>query len=270
MTDPRVLALLHAELDGDLDAAGRAELASHLAADPALSSLRAELAAVDAGLAALHAVEPPAVVLADILAGLPPVRRESVVVPLRATAAAATVPATRSATGPETSRATVMRSRRMVRVWAYAASLLAVVGTGALLQQSGLLTAELADEAAGTLVQPGAPAELLDSVPLEFPGVSGRAQAFRDEGVRLEIELANAEDLRVVVLGGGTEQALAAPRQPNGARQQLQLKLPAAAIAAGRVNLRLEAQGRVVGEASLAVQPSGLSQPEEKTTSSTN
>jgi len=265
MTDPRVLALLHAELDGDLDAAGRAELASHLVVDPALSSLRAELAAVDAGLAALPAVEPPAVVLADILAGLPPVRRESVVVPLRATAAA-----TRSATGAETSRATVMRSRRVVRVWAYAASLLAVVGAGVLLQQSGLLTAELAGEAAGTLVQPGTSAEMLDSVPLEFPGISGRAQAFRDEGVRLEIELANAEDLRVVILGGGTEQALAAPRQPNGARQQLRLKLPAAAIAAGRVNLRLEAQGRVVGEASLAVLPSGPSQPEEKTTSSTN
>ena len=224
MTDPRLLALLHAELDGDLDAAGRAELASHLATDPELARLRAELAAVDAGLAALPAVEPPALVLADILAGLPPVRRETVVVALRAPAA-----------------------------WAYAASLFAVVGAGVLLQQSGLLTAELAGEAAGTLVQPGAPAELLDSVPLEFPGISGRAQAFRDEGVRLDIELANAEDLRVVVLGGGTEQTLAAPRQANGARQQLQLKLPAAAIAAGRVNLRLEAQGRVVGEASLAV-----------------
>jgi hypothetical protein len=250
MTDPRLLALLHAELDGDLDAAGQAELASHLATDPELVRLRAELAAVDAGLAALPAVEPPAVVLADILAGLPPVRRESVVVPLLAPAAA---PTTAPLAAP-----TVLRSRRMVRVWAYAASLLAMVGAGVLLQQSGLLTAELAGEAAGTLVHPGASAELLDSVPLEFPGVSGRAQAFRDEGVRLDIELANAEDLRVVVLGGGTEQTLAAPRQANGARQQLQLKLPAAAIAAGRVNLRLEAQGRVVGEASLAVRQAAI------------
>ncbi len=256
MTDPRLLALLHAELDGDLDAAGQAELASHLATDPELARLRAELAAVDVGLAALPAVEPPAVVLADILAGLPPVRRESVVVPLRAPAAA---PTSAPLAAP-----TVLRSRRVVRVWAYAASLIAMVGAGVLLQQSGLLTAELAGEAAGTLVHPGAPAELLDSVPLEFPGISGRAQAFRDEGVRLDIELANAEDLRVVVLGGGTEQALAAPRQPNGARQQLQLQLPAAAIAAGRVNLRLEAQGRVVGEASLAVQPSAHSRPEVK------
>ena len=55
MTDPRLLALLHAELDGDLDAAGRAELTSHLATDPELARLRAELAAVDAGLAALPA-----------------------------------------------------------------------------------------------------------------------------------------------------------------------------------------------------------------------
>ncbi len=257
MTDPRLLALLHAELDGDLDAAGQAELASHLATDPELARLRAELAAVDVGLAALPAVEPPAVVLADILAGLPPLPREPVVVPLRAPASAPT-------SAPLAAPVTVMRSRRVVRVWAYAASLLAVVGAGVLLQQSGLLTAELAGEAAGTLVQPGAPAELLDSVPLEFPGISGRAQAFRDEGVRLDIELANAEDLRVVVLGGGTEQVFAAPRQANGTRQQLQLKLPAAAIAAGRVNLRLEAQGRVVGEASLAVQPSAHSRPEVK------
>lgn len=246
MTDPRLLALLHAELDGDLDAAGQAELASHLATDPELARLRAELAAVDAGLAALPAVEPPALVLADILAGLPPVRRETVVLALRAPAAVPT-------TLPSVAPVTVIRSRRMVRVWAYAASLFAVMGAGVLLQQSGLLTAELAGEAAGTLVQPGASAELLDSVPLEFPGVSGRAQAFRDEGVRLDIELANAEDLRVVVLGGGTEQTLAAPRHTDGASQQLHLKLSAAAIAAGRVNLRLEAQGRVVGEASLAV-----------------
>ena len=256
MTDPRLLALLHAELDGDLDAAGQAELASHLATDPELARLRAELAAVDAGLAALPAVEPPAVVLADILAGLPPVRRESVVVPLRAPAAA---PTSAPLAAP-----TVLRSRRVVRVWAYAASLIAMVGAGVLLQQSGLLTAELAGEAAGTLVHPGAPAELLDSVPLEFPGISGRAQAFRDEGVRLDIELANAEDLRVVVLGGGTEQVLAAPRHTDGASQPLRLKLSAAAIAAGRVNLRLEAQGRVVGEASLAVQPSAHSRPEVK------
>ena len=251
MTDPRLLALLHAELDGDLDAAGRAELASHLATDPELARLRAELAAVDAGLAALPAVEPPALVLADILAGLPPVRRETVVVALRAPAAVPT-------TLPSVAPVTVIRSRRMVRVWAYAASLFAVMGAGVLLQQSGLLTAELAGEAAGTLVQPGAPAELLDSVPLEFTGISGRAQAFRDEGVRLDIELANAEDLRVVVLGGGTEQTLAAPRHTDGASQQLHLKLSAAAIAAGRVNLRLEAQGRVVGEASLAVRQAAI------------
>jgi hypothetical protein len=262
MTDPRLLSLLHAELDGDLDAPGQAELTSHLAADPALARLRAELAAVDAGLAALPAVEPPAVVLADILAGLPPLTREPVVVPLRATAA---VPTSAPLAAP-----TVLRSRRVVRVWAYAASLLAMVGAGVLLQQSGLLTAELAGEAAGTLVHPGAPAELLDSVPLEFPGVSGRAQAFRDEGVRLDIELANAEDLRVVVLGGGTEQVLAAPRHTDGASQQLRLKLSAAAIAAGRVNLRLEAQGRVVGEASLAVQPSGHTRPAEKPVNSKN
>ncbi len=263
MTDPRLLALLHAELDGDLDAAGQAELASHLATDPELARLRAELAAVDAGLAALPAVEPPAVVLADILAGLPPLPREPVVVPLRAPASAPT-------TAPLAAPVTVIRSRRVVRVWAYAASLLAVVGAGVLLQQSGLLTAELAGEAAGTLVQPGAPAELLDSVPLEFPGISGRAQAFRDEGVRLDIELANAEDLRVVVLGGGTEQVLAAPRHTDGASQPLRLKLSAAAIAAGRVNLRLEAQGRVVGEASLAVQPSGHTRPAEKPVNSKN
>jgi hypothetical protein len=239
MTDSRLLSLLHAELDGELDLAGRAELASQLAANPELARLRAELAAVDADLGGLPAVEPPAVLLADILAGLPPVSREPVVVPLRA-AAAVTVPLT------------ARRTRRVVRVWAYAASLLAVVGAGVLLQRPGLLTADMADEAAGTLVQPGASPELLDSVMLAFPGISGRAQTFRDEGVRLEMELVTVEDLRVVVLGGGTEQALAAPRQADDGRQLWQLQLPAATVAAGRVKLRLEAQGRVVGEASLA------------------
>ena len=239
MTDPRLLSLLHAELDGELDLAGRAELASQLAANPELARLRAELAAVDAGLGGLPAVEPPPVVLAAILAGLPPVSREPVVVPLRAPAAV---------TAPATAR----RSRRAVRVWAYAASLFAVVGAGVLLQRPGLLTGDMADDAAGTLVQPDATVELLDSAVLAFPGISGQAQTISDEGVRLEMELVTAEDLRVVVLGGGTEQALALPRPADGGRQQWQLQLPAAAIAAGRVKLRLEAQGRVVGETSLA------------------
>lgn len=58
--DPRTLELIHAELDDELDAVGRAELATRLSADPLARLQRDQLHRMAHSLARLAPVEPPA------------------------------------------------------------------------------------------------------------------------------------------------------------------------------------------------------------------
>lgn len=60
MVDPGRLALIHEEIDGELDAAGRAELARWLLADPEGHALRDDLRRLCTALDSVPAVEPPA------------------------------------------------------------------------------------------------------------------------------------------------------------------------------------------------------------------
>lgn len=57
--DPRTLELIHAELDDELDAAGREELSARLAADPSARDQRDQLQRMAQALALLAPVEPP-------------------------------------------------------------------------------------------------------------------------------------------------------------------------------------------------------------------
>ncbi|OGT60350.1 MAG: hypothetical protein A3E01_16130 [Gammaproteobacteria bacterium RIFCSPHIGHO2_12_FULL_63_22] len=58
--DPRTLDLIHAELDDELDAAGRAELSTRLAADPQARLQYDQLTRMAQSLARLPPMEPPA------------------------------------------------------------------------------------------------------------------------------------------------------------------------------------------------------------------
>jgi hypothetical protein len=58
--DPRTLELIHAEVDGELDGAERAELEARCAADPAAREHREQWGRIHAALARLPSVEPPA------------------------------------------------------------------------------------------------------------------------------------------------------------------------------------------------------------------
>ena len=71
MTDEGLLALIHAEIDGGLDALQRGELARRLLADPDARALRDELHRLCAQLDEVEAVEPPAELSARILRALP-------------------------------------------------------------------------------------------------------------------------------------------------------------------------------------------------------
>ena len=68
--DPRCLELIHAELDGTLDAGAAAELQQHLQANPAAASMRAQFHRMQRQLALLESHTPPASLRAEILQGI--------------------------------------------------------------------------------------------------------------------------------------------------------------------------------------------------------
>ena len=73
MTDDERMALIHAELDGDLSSEQRADLARLLLADPQARALRDELKSVCSRLDAVEQVEPPPQFEESILNQLPSV-----------------------------------------------------------------------------------------------------------------------------------------------------------------------------------------------------
>src|SRR5215467_7841201 len=67
------MALIHAELDGDLSSQQRADLARLMLADPQMRALRDELRGLSSRLDALEQAEPPAQLKDSILKRLRPV-----------------------------------------------------------------------------------------------------------------------------------------------------------------------------------------------------
>ena len=74
MADSAQLALVHAEIDGELDDRQRAELARCLLADPGFRATRDELRRLCGRLDAIAQAEPPAELLGGVLASLPPAK----------------------------------------------------------------------------------------------------------------------------------------------------------------------------------------------------
>jgi hypothetical protein len=72
MVDPRTIELIHAAIDGELDAGARAELEQRLQADPDAAALHADLVKVSAMLAGMAPVPVDAALHDRIVAGLPP------------------------------------------------------------------------------------------------------------------------------------------------------------------------------------------------------
>jgi anti-sigma factor RsiW len=151
MDDTPHLALIHAEIDGELDARQRAELARQLLAEPQIRTEREDLRQLCAALDALPEVEPPAQLRASILAALPP----------------SGIPRSRS--GWSAPR------------WRYAALLAGVLGAGALVFETLDGTRPATTEAAGTMAAARVPVTL-DTVRLNSGPVAGRVSLYRDSG----------------------------------------------------------------------------------------
>ena len=170
MADPRQLALIHAEIDGELDAAGRAELARWVLADSEGRVLREELRRLCAALDALPAVDPPEGLRASVLAALPAAYGE--------------------------------RRRSWTPSWRYAALIAGVVVAGAVVLQTVTGPGPAPSEVSGTMSAPAA--TVLDTVQLANGPVSGHVSLYRDpSGLGLRFDLVASSPIDVLVTGGG-------------------------------------------------------------------
>jgi hypothetical protein len=189
MTDPRLNELIQADIDGELDAQQRAELARRLLADPAARAERDELRRVCTSLDAIPQVEPPPDLRDNVLAALPHSR------PLTRTARAA-------------ARDAWVSTHR----WRYAALLAGVAAAGAVVFQTVRGPGPAGTEAAGTMVT-----GVLDRAQLDGP-VSGTVALYRDgTGLGLRFDLAASGPVRVVIVNDGQTLPLEDAAEPSAA-----------------------------------------------------
>jgi hypothetical protein len=169
MADSERLALIHAEIDGELDGRQRAELARALLADPEARALREDFQRLCTALEAVEDVEPPPQLRESVLAALP------------------------------------QSSPSQVRSWwsaprlRYAALIAGVLAAGTVVYETLDGPRPATSDVAGTMAAAGAPTTL-DTVRLGNGAVSGRVSLYRDHaGLGLEFELVAAAPVDVLV-----------------------------------------------------------------------
>jgi len=222
MSVDRYTELIHAEIDGELDAQQRAELSRYLLADPDVRALRDDLRRLCAALDETVQSEPPPDLQDRILAALPVA---------------------------QTARA----ERRVNPVnWRHAAAAACLVAVGAVIFYSLRGQAPPATDVAGTMAASG-DVVTLDTVDIRESSLSGRVSLVRDSaqlGVRFELTAPAPVDaliargghtLRVTDVGGATG--------PGGTG--MTVTLPGVAQSAEQVSLTFLVDGRQVGSAVL-------------------
>lgn len=168
------MALIHAEIDGDLGSERRADFARLLLADPQARALRDEMQSVCNRLGAIGEAEPPPQLKESILNRLPPVPL-AVVAPARRTAS--------------------------VGRWRLAALLAGLLTTGTIVYEIAQGPAPASRDIAGTIAA-DAPAAV-DSVAVAGGTVTGRATLYRDKsGLAVGLEVTSAEPVDVLISSG--------------------------------------------------------------------
>jgi anti-sigma factor RsiW len=222
MSTSRHLELIHAEIDGELDAHGRGELARQLLADPALRLVRDQLHELCAHLDRLDQDEPPAELPAKILGALPP----------------AAVPRT-------------PYGRSMPR-WRYAALIAGVLAAGAVVFESVRGPEPATSEMTGTMAAADAPA--LDAAILGSGPISGRVSLFRDgTGLSVALELAASAPVDVLVASDGHTLIIKGLGNASGASRPRIVALPGPGVKGQVVGLTFLMAGRQVSTATLRV-----------------
>jgi hypothetical protein len=173
MADTEYLALIHAEIDGELDARQRSELARRLLSDPEARALREDLRRLCSALDAVPEVEPPTSLSTKILNALPPPAR----LPARASWAA-----TR---------------------WRYAALVAGLIAGGAVVFETLQGPGPAITEVAGTMAASRA-TTTLDSVRLGDGPITGRVSLYRDAaGLGVAFEVVAVHPVDALITGAG-------------------------------------------------------------------
>jgi hypothetical protein len=175
VTDEERMALIHAELDGDLGSEQRTDLARMLLADPQVRALRDELQGICNRLGALGEAEPPLQLKDSLLNCLPPVPL-AVVTP-------------------------VYRSASFGR-WRLAALFAGLLTAGTIVYETVQGPAPASRETAATMAADASTA--VDSVVLVAGPVTGRATLYRDKsGLAVGLEVSTVEPVDVLIATAG-------------------------------------------------------------------
>ncbi len=223
MTDEERLALIHAEIDGEIDSAQRAQLARLLLGEPQTRTLREQLKRVCDALDRVGGAEPPPQLRDAVLRRLPP-----------ATAAAA--PASR---------------RWSPGRWRQAALIAGLLAAGAIVYETVQEPGPGSGETAGTMAA-GVPVTL-DSVALDTGPVTGRVGLYRDRGgLAVGVEVAAAEPVDVVIASAGHTVRINGLRgeSPHLAARST-VPLPGVELRGQKVELTFLMGGRAVSHATL-------------------
>ena len=186
MTDNSHLALIHAELDGDLSGEKRAALARLLLADSRARALRDELRGLASRLDAVGQVEPPPQLKDSILSRLP------------------SVPVARTYRKPSLAH------------WRLAAMVAGLLVAGTIVYQTVQGPAPGSREIAGTMAADSLTA--LDSVAVGSGPVTGRATLYRDKsGLAVGLDVSAAEPVDVFISTRGYSFRINGLRSSSGA-----------------------------------------------------
>ena len=222
MADPRQLALIHAEIDGELDAAGRAELARWVLADSQGRVLREELRRLCAALDALPAVDPPEDLRAGVLAALP--------------------------------QSSVQRRKSWTPGWRYAALIAGLVVAGAVVLQTVRGPGPAPSEVSGTITAPAT--TVLDTVQLANGPVSGHVSLCREpSGLGLRLDLVASSPIDILVTGGGHTLRINGVAPTDKAGTVATVALTGFPADVQTVDLAFLVEGRQAGTATLRTAP---------------
>jgi anti-sigma factor RsiW len=221
MTDQPYIALIHAEIDGELDAAQRADLARCLLADPQARVLREDLRRLAALLDGMKAVEPPAELQERIFAALP--------------------------------QSAIKRPRLLSPAWRLAAVLAGVVAAGAVVFEAVRAPTPSSGDLSGTIA--AQTATMVDTVSVGEEAVSGRVSLYRDRAqLALKFELVTGSPVDVLVASGGHTVRVNGLKGPDksGTSPGTLVRLPPGFQLNGEpVDLTFLMGGRAVGKATL-------------------
>jgi len=216
MADSAQLALVHAEIDGELDDRQRAELARCLLADPAFHATRDELRRLCGRLDSMKQVDPPAEFLDGVVASLPQ------------------------------GKSPTERFRLPVGGWRYAAMLAGVLVTGTIVFRLTDGQSTVATEMAGTLAGSRVP-QSVDLADISKSAVAGSASLTQQgSGLALALELTAGAPVDVLVASG--KESLTIKGLSVG---RTMTALPGFERTGQPVNLTFVAGGREIGRASL-------------------